>query len=159
MNHSLKVGIGFGLTSGIITTLGLISGLNSATDSKAIIIGGIITIAIADAFSDSLGIHISEESEGVHSARSIWLSTFFTFLTKFLVAFSFLVPVILFNGLLSLAVSVLWGMALLSTFSYFLAKRSNDNVAKVIFEHLFIAIFVILVTHVVGDYVKTKFNT
>ena len=158
MNHSLKVGLSFGLTSGIITTLGLISGLESATDSKAIIVGGIITIAIADAFSDALGIHISEESEGIHSARSIWASTFFTFLTKFLVASSFLLPVIILDGLASLFVSILWGMSLLTTFSYFLAKRSKDNPAKVIFEHLFIALFVIFVTHIIGDYVQAKFN-
>ena len=59
MKHSFKVGFTFGVTSGIITTLGLIVGLHSGTHSKIIILGGIIVIAIADAFSDALGIHIS----------------------------------------------------------------------------------------------------
>ncbi len=56
MKESLNTGISFGLTSGVITTLGLIVGLHSGTHSKLAIIGGIITIAIADAFSDALGI-------------------------------------------------------------------------------------------------------
>jgi hypothetical protein len=63
MKHSWKVGLSFGLTSGIITTLGLMVGLNSSTNSKLVVIGGIMTIAIADSPSDALGIHVSEESE------------------------------------------------------------------------------------------------
>ena len=50
MNHSVKIGFCFGSTSGIITTLGLMVGLNSGTHSKLVVIGGILTIAIADAF-------------------------------------------------------------------------------------------------------------
>jgi len=60
MRHSITTGFSFGLTSGVITTLGLLVGLNSGTHSKLVVIGGILTIAIADAFSDALGIHISE---------------------------------------------------------------------------------------------------
>jgi len=63
MKKSLKTGISFGLTSGTITTLGLMIGLNSGTNSRGIIIGGILTIAIADSLSDALGIHISEEAD------------------------------------------------------------------------------------------------
>lgn len=59
MRTSWKTGISFGLTSGVITTLGLMAGLYSGTHSRAIVIGGILTIAIADAMSDALGIHVS----------------------------------------------------------------------------------------------------
>ena len=63
MKISWKTGISFGLTSGVITTLGLMVGLHSGSHSRAIVIGGIMTIAIADAMSDALGIHVSEESK------------------------------------------------------------------------------------------------
>ena len=95
--ESLRTGFCFGLTSGIITTLGLMVGLNSGTGSKLAVIGGILTIAVADAFSDALGIHISEESENAHSTREVWESTVFTFASKFLVAMTFIVPVLLFD--------------------------------------------------------------
>ncbi|MEO0185998.1 MAG: VIT1/CCC1 transporter family protein, partial [candidate division WOR-3 bacterium] len=75
LKHSLKTGFSFGSTSGIITTLGLMVGLHSGTHSKIVVIGGILTIAIADAFSDALGIHVSEESENKHSTKEIWEST------------------------------------------------------------------------------------
>ncbi len=100
MKHSLKIGISFGLTSGIITTLGLIVGLHSGTHSRLIVIGGILIIAIADAFSDALGIHISEESENKHDTKEIWESTIFTFLSKFVFALTFIAPFLLFQQLL-----------------------------------------------------------
>src|SRR3989338_1222919 len=95
MKHSFKIGFGFGSTSGIITTLGLIIGLNSGTHSKITIIGGVLTIAIADSFSDALGIHISEESENVHTSKEIWMATFSTFFFKFAFALTFLVPLLI----------------------------------------------------------------
>ena len=83
MKHSLKTGLCFGLTSGVITTLGLMVDLHSFSGSKLVIIGGIFTIAIADAFSDALGLHVSEEAEDIHSDREIWESTISTFFSKF----------------------------------------------------------------------------
>ena len=58
--HSVTVGLSFGLTSGIITTLGLMVGLYSGTHSRLAVLGGILTIAIADSFSDALGYVIGQ---------------------------------------------------------------------------------------------------
>ena len=106
MKDSIKTGLCFGLTSAIITTLGLIVGLHSFSGSKMVIIGGIFTIAIADAFSDALGIHVSEEAENVHSTREVWESTFITFLTKFFFALTFMVPVLVFKLSTAILLSV-----------------------------------------------------
>jgi len=84
--HSIKIGLSFGLTSAIITTLGLMVGLHSGTKSKLVVIGRILIIAIADAFSDALGIHISEESENKHATVEIWEATLATFFAKFIFA-------------------------------------------------------------------------
>ena len=50
MKDSLRTGISFGLTSAVITTLGLMVGLHSGTHSKIVVLAGILTIAVADAF-------------------------------------------------------------------------------------------------------------
>lgn len=47
MKDSLRTGISFGLTSAVITTLGLMVGLHSGTGSKLVVLGGVLTIAIA----------------------------------------------------------------------------------------------------------------
>ena len=120
-NHSFKVGFSFGLTSGIITTLGLMVGLNSGTNSKLAVIGGVLTIAIADSFSDALGIHISEESENKHTTKEIWAAALSTFFSKFIFALTFIVPLLLCTLQTAILVSVGWGLSMLGIFSYFMA--------------------------------------
>ncbi len=46
MKKFLKVGMGFGLSSATITTLGLMIGLQSSTGSKLAIIGGILLLRL-----------------------------------------------------------------------------------------------------------------
>ena len=153
----MRIGLSFGLASGIITTLGLMVGLNAGTHSKLVVIGGILTIAIADAFSDALGIHISEESEGEHTAGEIWESTISTWVAKFVFALTFLVPVLLFELSTAVIVSVAWGLLLLAVYSYYLAKGNGIAPYKVIFEHLTIAVLVILITNFVGSWISEVF--
>jgi VIT1/CCC1 family predicted Fe2+/Mn2+ transporter len=157
VKHSLKVGLSFGLTSGIITTLGLMVGLHSGTHSKIAVIGGVLTIAIADAFSDALGIHISEESEDRHVTKEIWESTVSTFLSKLVFASTFIVPILLFQLLTAIVVSVIWGLSLLSIFSFLIAKEQKVKPWKVVMEHLVIALTVVVIAHYIGDWISETF--
>ena len=154
----MKTGFSFGLTSGIITTLGLIVGLHSGTHSRIVIIGGIITIAIADAFSDSVGIHISEESEGKHNSREIWESTISTLLSKFIFSISFVIPILLLSLSTAITISLIWGFSLIGIFSYYTAKLRKSKPWKSILEHLAIALLVIVITHYVGVWISITFN-
>lgn len=151
MKHSLNKGVTFGLTSGAITTLGLMVGLHSETKSAAIVAGGILTIAVADAFSDALGIHISEEGENKHPPREVWRATAATFLTKFIFAMSFLIPILLFPLPVAIIVSVTWGMSVLAVLSYLIARNQRKHPWKVIGEHLGVAALVIIIAHFLGD--------
>ncbi len=153
MKNSIRKGFGFGLTSGIITTLGLMVGLNSSTHSAIVVIGGIIVIAVADALSDALGIHISEEFEMKHSKKEIWESTISTFLSKLVFALTFIIPVLLFSLNTAIIVSIIWGLFLITVFSIYIAKEQNLKPYRVVVEHLIIAVIVILVTHYLGKFV------
>ncbi|OIO07399.1 hypothetical protein CO115_04315 [Candidatus Falkowbacteria bacterium CG_4_9_14_3_um_filter_36_9] len=153
MNYAKMKGFSFGLTSGIITTLGLIVGLHSGTHSTKTIIGGILIIAIADALSDALGIHISEESEKNHSTKEIWEATGSTFFSKFVFSLLFILPFIFFPLLSAIIISIIIGLLLIIIFSYFIAKRKNISPYSVVSEHLIIAVLVIVITHYIGDLV------
>jgi len=155
MKLSIIKGFSFGLTSGIITTLGVIVGLHSSTHSTLVVIGGILVIAIADALSDALGIHISEEAEIKHSTREIWESTISTFLSKFVFALTFIIPFLLLSLSAAIIASVIWGFSLIILFSLYLAKQQKLKPYKVILEHLIIAIAVVVITHYVGELVAT----
>jgi len=156
--HSFKIGFSFGVTSGIITTLGLIVGLHSGTHSKLVVIGGILIIAIADAFSDALGIHISEESENKHSSKEIWESTISTFISKFAFASTFLIPILLLELSTAIIISVIWGLLVLAILSFNIAREQQKKPWKIISEHIIIALLVIITTHYVGDWISTTFG-
>ena len=158
VRHSLKVGLSFGLTSGIITTLGLMVGMYSGTHDRYVVLGAIVTIAIADALSDAMGIHISEESECQHTDREIWESTIATFLAKFLFASTFLIPVLLLPLQHAIEVSIVWGLLVLSMLSWRMATTEHKRPWRVVAEHLFIAMAVISITNLAGKLVASVFG-
>lgn len=154
MKQSIKKGLGFGLTSGVITTLGLIVGLHAGTSSRQIVIGGILVIAVADALSDSLGIHISEESITKRKQRDVWESTVSTFLFKLLATTTFIVPVLLLPLDLAVIIGIIWGLSLIAVFSCYIAKQRRVKCLPIVSEHLIITIIVIIATHYIGEAVK-----
>ena len=87
-----RTGLFFGATSGVITTLGLIAGLNAGTQSLTAVLGGILVIAVADSMSDAMGIHLAEEANPDTDHDHVWAATFTTFFTKLVFALSFAVP-------------------------------------------------------------------
>jgi len=157
IERSLKVGLSFGLTSAVITTLGLIVGLDASINTKMAVLGGILIIAIADSFSDALGIHVSEESENVHTTKQIWKSTISTFLSKFVFALTFAVPVILLPLDAAVIVDIIWGFLLLAVFSYYIALQQKTAPWKVVLEHVVIGIIVIAITYFVGKWIGATF--
>jgi VIT1/CCC1 family predicted Fe2+/Mn2+ transporter len=157
MRESIKTGVSFGITSGIITTLGIMIGLNAATNLKLAVIGGIITVAIADAFSDALGIHIAQESSKRNGKKAIWEATASTFLTKLIVALSFLIPILTLNLATAIKINIAWGLFLIIIFNYFLAKQRKEKPLTIISEHLTIAVIVIAITFYLGKFIAIYF--
>ncbi len=154
MNAAWKTGLTFGLTSGVITTLGLMVGLHAGTHSRAAVLGGILTIAVADALSDAMGIHLAEESRNNGQASEIWEATLATFAAKFMIAGTFVIPVLTRPLDQAIVISVIWGLLLLTALSFIMAKVQAIPAWKVIGEHVLIALCVVAITHAVGDWVQ-----
>lgn len=158
MTKSFRAGLGFGLTSAVITTLGLMIGLNASTGSKLAVIGGILTIAIADSFSDALGVHVAKETEPNAVAREVWEATGFTFLFKFLFALTFIVPILLLPLSTAIVVSIIWGLSILSLLSYKLAQSQGQSRWESLGEHLGVAIAVLIITNTLGHIIANNFH-
>lgn len=150
MSQASRKGFGFGLTSGVITTLGLIVGLHSGTHSTSAVIGGILIIAVADALSDSFAIHISEEFEKEHTVKQIWKSSLMTLVSKFAFALSFIPLFLLLTLYQAAVVSVIWGLSLITFFSFYIGYEGDIKAHRVVAEHLALAILVIVLTHYTG---------
>lgn len=156
-NKGARIGVYFGATSGVITTVGLIAGLYAGTESIVAVLGGILVIAVADAMSDALGIHLAEEADPESTHAHIWSATVATFLTKFLVAASFAVPLLWLTLQVAVIVSIVWGLIIISLLSWFLASSQQTAVWPVVLEHLGIAIAVIVISHTIGVWVHKAF--
>jgi len=157
-NDGARTGLFFGATSGVITTVGLITGLNAGTHSMAAVLGGIFVIAVADAMSDALGIHLAEEADPNATTAHIWSATISTFLNKFFFALSFAVPLLLLPLDQAVMASLLWGMFVIIVLSYFLARAQKASPIMIIGEHLGIAVLVVVLSHLIGVWVSKTFT-
>ena len=141
-----------GATAAITTSMGLIAGLTQGDNARIGIITGLLVVAIADNISDSLGIHIYKESEGA-SKQDIRSSTYGNFITRLLLAFTFVLIILLFSPLNALIISSIWGLALLAILSYLIAKSKGTNPPREIVWHLVVALIVITGSKFLGDLV------
>lgn len=158
MERPILKGLGFGITSGVITTLGLLIGLSSGTHSKLAVIGGIVALAFSDALSDAMGIHVSEEAEDEHKSKEIWTTSLYTLASKFFFTLSFVIPVLLFELNTAIIISITWGLLLLSTFSIYISKVQGKNTWRVVSEHVIIAVVVIISAHYIGQLIYEFFS-
>ena len=156
-NDGARTGLFFGATSGVITTIGLIAGLHAGTNSVTAVLGGILVIAVADALSDALGIHLAEEADPNASQHHIWAATITTFITKFLFAITFAVPVLLLPLRHAVLASVAWGIAVIAVLSWFIAKAQKSSPLAIVAEHVGIAVIVVVVSHYIGVWVNYAF--
>ena len=130
-------------------------GVNASTSSRLAVIASIVAIAIADAFSDAVAMHVSEESEGIHSRKDVWEATMATFLAKFFFALTFVIPVLLLPLETAVLVDIFWGLSIMTVFNIFLARSQEEKVLRVVGEHLAIAIIVVLITFLAGSFLST----
>ncbi|MDD5253962.1 MAG: hypothetical protein PHG05_02545 [Candidatus Nanoarchaeia archaeon] len=158
MDISLRKGFSFGLTSAVITTLGLIVGLGASTHSKFVIVGGIITIAISDAFSDALGIYVSGELDKRKTKKTLWEVTLSTFFAKLVFMFTFIIPFLLLELYPAAAISILWGLLLIGSLIFEIAKEEKITPWKVILKHLIVMIVVLVITFCFGQLTYKVFN-
>jgi len=156
-NKGARTGVFFGATSGVITTIGLIAGLNAGTKSLVAVLGGILVVAVADAMSDAMGIHLAQESDPESTGDHIWAATFWTFITKLVVALTFALPLIWLPLQLAVAVAVGWGFIVIVALSAYLARIQQTRVLFVVTEHLAIAIVVVAVSYYIGARVGAAF--
>jgi len=115
-------------------------------------------IAIADNISDSLGIHIYQESD-LKKSEVVRANTFFNFLTRFFVILIFILLVVFLPTGFAIIFSIIWGISLLIVLSYSIAKEQKVNPYKAIFEHVAVAAAVIFISNFLSEWILHFFST
>jgi vacuolar iron transporter family protein len=147
----------FGSTSAIITNIALIIGMDSATNAKVAIIGSLLVVAIADNISDSLGIHMYQESEGL-AEKNVWILTLTNFFSRLLTSLGFVFIIYFFPLNLAVPISLIYGFLILAIVSFFIARSRKSNPLYLIAEHLTIAVLVVLISNFLGEYIVANFK-
>ena len=158
-SHQLTISISFGLTTAVITSLGVMVGMHSATSSKLAVVAGIVVVAIADGLSDALSLHTSEEAEvengnAKRTPKELWLTTLFTFITIAGFSLIFVIPILLFPFRTAVIIAITWGILLLTLLNLYIAKIRKDSPVKTIFEHILLTLLVVTISYCVGSIVN-----
>ncbi len=148
--HSRVGELTFGITSGILTTLGVLGGVNAATESKLSVVAAIAAIAVADSASDAFGIYMAKSAErGVGSGAAIRYAVG-TLAGKFFFPLTFIIPIFLLPLDAAVAVDYLWGGCALALLSFEQAIVQERSPAAHICRNLALAAAIVAFSTAVG---------
>ena len=139
----------FGATAGIVTSIGLIIGLDAATATKATIISGLLIVAIADNLTDSLSVHIYQEAERLEP-RAAFHAMLINCGVRLGLSLSFVFVVAILPLRVAIVVSILWGLLSLTGLSYVVARARKLPVLREIAKHVAVAAVVMLSSKMIG---------
>jgi len=143
----------FGGTSAIVTSMGLIIGLGAAGGGTATIVSALLIAGVADNMTDSLSIHVYQESERLEE-RAAFRTTLTNFAVRILAALSFVVIVLALPPRSAQTASLLWGCLLLAALSYALARGRGIGPLPEITKHLGVAFLVIVASRFIGVWIS-----
>jgi VIT1/CCC1 family predicted Fe2+/Mn2+ transporter len=149
--------LSFGGTAAIVTSMALIVGLGTVTTAKAAVVTSLLIIGIADNLTDSLSVHIYQESERL-AERKAFGTTVANFLTRIVVTLSFIFLFLLFPTSIAIYICVIWGFVLLSGLSYLLARVRNASAISEIWKHSAVALIVIAISKAIGAWVPAMMS-
>ena len=159
MNSSLRQGMFFGANSGIITTVGLITGLVQTNISKNYLIISIMSLAIADSISEAYGMYISKKAEDTDDdSKNPIYALIGLLIMKFLIVISFLIPFLFSKKIKyykNLYWVVGWGLFLISIVDYNISELRDESFIGYLIPHTIILFLVIYLTRLFGRLIET----
>ena len=149
-------GMTFGAMDAIINVIGILIGLG-VVGNKTTVILGLLVAGIANSFGNAAGFHVSEETEGIHTRKEVWMSTIQAFMGTFSVTFLLLIPPLFLELFTGIAISVIMGIGLLMGLGFYVSKRFKEKMSPLhlAFEYTMIGIAVIIVSYILGYSVIT----
>jgi VIT1/CCC1 family predicted Fe2+/Mn2+ transporter len=142
----------FGSTAAIVTSVGLIVGLDTEAVSRATLVSGLAIIAVADNISDSLSIHVYQESENLE-ARAALRATLSNFVARLVVAMTFVALVLLVPPPALVPAALAWGFALLAALTYRVARARGARPGREIVKHVLVALAVVGASRGLGAWI------
>lgn len=134
--------------------MALIAGLDAAQAGRAGVVSALLIAAVADNLTDSLSVHMYQESERLEQ-KDAFVGTLSNFGTRLIVCLSFVLIVAILPNHLAAFCGLLWGMSLLALLTCVLARYRQVSVVSEVTKHLSVALVIILVSRSVGRWIAS----
>jgi hypothetical protein len=158
-NHGIQ-GMTFGAMDAIINVLGIVVGLGVIGD-RVIVVVGLLVAGIANSLGNAAGFHVSEETEGIHTRKEVWLSTMLSFIGTFAVTIILLLPLLFFGLSQAMIISILGGVLIIVLMGMFNSRQQGHGrkeAMSLIFEYLALAFVVIIIAYYLGMFASSMLN-
>jgi predicted adenylyl cyclase CyaB len=138
-----KVGeLAFGITSGILTTVGILVGVFWATASQLSVVAAIVSVAVADSCSDAFGMYMARVSERGTPRRLALRHALATLAGKAFLPLTFLVPLLALPLDAAVWVDLGWGALALALLSAEQAVVDQQSITRRIARNLGLALLI-----------------
>lgn len=154
--HGLQ-GMTFGMMDAIINVLGIMIGLSVMGNRMAVFIA-ILIAGIANSLGNAAGFHVSEETEGIHTRKEVWMSTIMTFMGTFVATLILIIPILVLGLTGAVITSVVLGILMLLLLGFIVSRCSGygkGKMARIMLEYLGMGIVVIIIAYYLGIFVST----
>ena len=135
----------------------MIGGLTASNATRPVIVSALLIAALADNLTDSLSIHIFQES-GQLDQKDAFTGTLTNFFTRFLLCISFVFLIGLFPFQHVAEVAIIWGVLLLTVLTWLVARERKVKPLPEILKHLLIAFAVIAASLLIGYWMGARIN-
>jgi hypothetical protein len=149
-----KVGeLAFGITSGILTTIGVLVGVNTATADRLSVIAAVVAIAVADSCSDAFGMYMARVSERGAAPNRALRHALGTLVGKAFLPLTFLVPLLVLPLGAAVLVNLAWGALALAVLSAEQAVVEQSSVGRRVARNLGLALIIVANSALAGSLV------
>jgi len=154
---TLKINrIAFGATAAVVTSMALITGLGAADAAKRTVVSALLIAALADNLTDSLSVHIYQEAERLEKHEA-FVGTVTNFAARLVLCLSFVFLVAMFSLSAATVIALIWGICLLATLTWILARERKIAPGVEMLKHVIVALVVIAASRGIGQWIGTHF--
>jgi len=115
-------------------------------------VGALLIAAVADNLTDSLSVHMYQESERLEQ-KEAFIGTLSNFVTRLFLCLSFVLIVALLPGYMAAMWGLAWGTSLLVVLTCILARYRGVSAMSEVGKHLAVALAIILVSQRIGHWI------
>jgi len=143
--------VSYGATSAVVTGMAILIGLDAASSSRATIMATLLIIATADNLTDSLSLHLYQESEQLKD-HTAFRATLTNFATRLGLTLSFVLIVKLLPAPTAAIAALVWGGTVLTVLTAILARNRGVSIMAEVSKHLMLAAGVIAASRGIGTW-------